>query len=410
MTTALTEAKDKVRELSTKALAIVEDPKITAAEKKTALDPLEADIKHWTDEVQALDHIENKRKEFLAATGQDVEQAAAENQNAARDSIGKQFVNASGYKSMCEKGFTGNFRSGEVSLKTQLSEGTVGAPGPGYQPANIQPTILPGVVDIRFQPLTIASLLPQGTTESPLIRYLVETAVTNAAAATAEGGLMPESAISFDKADEVLHSIKTFLPITDEMLADWLQTMSYVDARLMLFVDQAEEIQLLKGDGSGENMVGLLNRSGLATSIAKGSAPSASDDNSMDAIYRQITAIRKTAFLEPDSIVIEPTAWEGIILSKNSQGAYYANGPFVGQQPQTLWGKQVANTTAMTTGDALVGAFAQAAQVFRKGGLVVEASNSHADYFQRGVTAIRAVRRSALAVYRPGAFGVVTGL
>jgi hypothetical protein len=40
----------------------------------------------------------------------------------------------------------------------------------------------------------------------------------------------------------------------------------------------------------------------------------------------------------------------------------------------------------------------------------VEASNSHADYFQRNLTAIRAEERLALAVYRPGAFGAVTGL
>jgi HK97 family phage major capsid protein len=59
---------------------------------------------------------------------------------------------------------------------------------------------------------------------------------------------------------------------------------------------------------------------------------------------------------------------------------------------------------------ALVGAFASAAQLFTRGGIVVEASNSHADYFQRNKTAVRAERRLGLAVYRPGAFGRVAGL
>ena len=47
------------------------------------------------------------------------------------------------------------------------------------------------------------------------------------------------------------------------------------------------------------------------------------------------------------------------------------------------------------------------AQVFRKSGITVEASNSHSDYFQKNKTAIRAEERLALAVYAPGAFGVV---
>jgi HK97 family phage major capsid protein len=75
-----------------------------------------------------------------------------------------------------------------------------------------------------------------------------------------------------------------------------------------------------------------------------------------------------------------------------------------------LWGKRVAVTPAMAATTALVGAFQQGGQIFRKGGLTVEASNSHADFFQRNLTAIRAEERLELAVYRPGAFGTVTNL
>jgi len=98
------------------------------------------------------------------------------------------------------------------------------------------------------------------------------------------------------------------------------------------------------------------------------------------------------------------------MLAKNAQGNYYANGPFVTSQPETLWGKRVVVTPAIGDGQALVGAFTSAAQLFNRGGIVVEASNSHADFFQRNKTAIRAERRMALAVYRPGAFGRVAGL
>ena len=67
-------------------------------------------------------------------------------------------------------------------------------------------------------------------------------------------------------------------------------------------------------------------------------------------------------------------------------------------------------TPSIVANTALVGAFKQAAQVFRKGGIRVEASNSHADFFIKNLVAIRAEERLALAVYRPGAIGKVTGL
>jgi hypothetical protein len=48
--------------------------------------------------------------------------------------------------------------------------------------------------------------------------------------------------------------------------------------------------------------------------------------------------------------------------------------------------------------------------VFANGGLRVEASNSHQDFFIKNLVAIRAEERLALAVYRPAAFGTATGL
>ena len=70
----------------------------------------------------------------------------------------------------------------------------------------------------------------------------------------------------------------------------------------------------------------------------------------------------------------------------------------------------MALTPSIVAGTALVGAFATQSQVFRKGGIRVEASNSHQDFFIKNLVAIRAEERLALAVYRPGAFGKVTGL
>jgi HK97 family phage major capsid protein len=396
----LNEARDKVRELSKSAIEVVESKTLSSAEQREALDKIEPDLKKWTGEVRDLEFVANKRKEMFGNdSGHD---AAAERDDSASKSWGEQFTASAGYKSLLQRGLKGgNWSSGDIELKATMTEGAGGAA------LVATPTVLPGITDIRFMELVVADLFPVSGTESPLIRYLVETAVTNAAATVAEGALKPESAIVFDKVDETLHKIATFLPVSDEMLEDWAQIQGYINGRLQLFVRFAEQAQILHGDGTGSNVNGLLNRD-LAPTVVKGTSPSASTDNDMDAIYRQITALRVTSFMEPDAIVIDPLGWESILLSKNSQGAYYANGPFVGSQPATLWGKKVVVTPAMTPNTALVGAFAQGAQLFRKGGLTVEASNSHADFFQRNITAIRAEERLGLAVYRPLAFGEVT--
>jgi HK97 family phage major capsid protein len=408
----LKEAQDKVRELSRKGIEVVDSTSMTPAEQKSALDALDADIKHWSEEVQSLQFVADKRKSFAAASGQSIEDAAGDNQvdQTAAKSIGEQFIQSAEYRGLAGRMKGGAWSSGPIEIKTTFSEGTAGTPGPGYSPVSAVPQLLPGIVDIRFRQLLIADLFPQGVANTPLIRYLVESSLTNAAATVAEGGLKPESALAFTAKDETLKKIATFLPITDEMLEDWAQAQSYINQRLTLFVKQTEEVQLLSGDGTGSNLLGLLNRTGLATSIAKGTSPSLSGDNDMDAIFRQITAIRFSSFLEPDAIVIDPTAWQTITLSKNSQGSYYANGPFMDVQNPSLWGRRVVVTPAITAGTALVGAFQQGGQIFRKGGLTVEASNSHSDFFQRNLTALRAEERLGLAVYRPSAFGTVTNL
>ncbi len=68
---------------------------------------------------------------------------------------------------------------------------------------------------------------------------------------------------------------------------------------------------------------------------------------------------------------------------------------------------RAAATSVIEPGVALIGAFQTAAQIFRKGGIRVAATNSHQDFFVKNLPAIRAELREALAVYRPAAFGEV---
>jgi HK97 family phage major capsid protein len=268
----------------------------------------------------------------------------------------------------------------------------------------VAPQYLPGIQSLLFKRLVVADLMASGTTMSNAIIYMVETTFTNAAAPVAEGSAKPESALVFDQKTDPVSKIAHWLPVTEELLEDVPAIQSYIDGRLELGVQLAEEDQLLNGNGTPPNLMGVMNRSGLATAVAR------TTETNAEAILKQISAIATSAFVYPDGVVVNPANWFSIVTMKDSTGAYFGGGPFSSVPVASIWGTAVAVTPSIVANTALVGAFGTMSQVFRKGGIRVEASNSHQDYFVKNLVAIRAEERLALAVYRPGAFGKVTNL
>jgi HK97 family phage major capsid protein len=263
----------------------------------------------------------------------------------------------------------------------------------------------PGILELLFKRLVVADLLASGTTDSNAIIYMKETTFTNAAAAVAEGAPKPESTLVFDQVTDLVQKLAHWLPVTDEMLEDVSQIRSYIDARLRLGLAITEEDQLLNGSGTAPNIQGLLNRSGLTTATVR-----AGSVTNADAIFTAMMAVFNASFVMPTGTIMNPANWQTTQLSKDGNGQYYGMGPFAGPQPPTLWGLPVVVTPSIVANTAFTGAFNSAAQVFRKGGVRVEASNSHSDFFVRNLTAIRCEERLALAVYRPAAFSKITSL
>lgn len=328
-------------------------------------------------------------------------------------SLGDQFIESKGYKDLVARGLNGEFTSGQIELDSKATLfTTVGS-------AVAPPVWTPGVVDTLFERNYLANLMPNIQTSGNQIRYVREVTATNAAAAVAEGQAKPQSTLIFDEVTENVKKIATALPVTDEMLEDAPQIRQYVNGRLALFVRNTEEAQLLLGAGTGANIAGIISAGRTIGTFARNAGTS-----NADAIFRAATGTRGSSFLNPDTVVLNPTNWQAIRLGTDANGQYYGGGPFYGpyggpQGPaganyfsvgEGLWGMNVLVTANMTVGSALLGAFADAAAVYRKSGINVEATNSHSTWFLDNITAIRAEERLALAVYRPSAFTVVTGL
>jgi len=317
-------------------------------------------------------------------------------------SMGQQLIDDPAYASFIKNaGHRGSsaWTSPMVELQATTLDTTSGSGGP-----LITTDYQPGITPLLFKRLTVADLIAPGTTDSNSITYMKETTFTNAAAAVAEGATKPESTLVFAQVTDPVQKIAHWLPVTEEMLEDFSATRSYVDSRLRLGLSITEEDQLLNGNGTPPNIRGILQRTGLTAAQARGA------DTNADAIFKQITTISSTIFVMPDGIVLNPANWQTIQLAKNAAGNYLGSGPWANAQPAQLWGYPVAVTPSIVANTGLVGAFREASQFFRKGGVRVEASNSHMDFFIKNLVAIRCEERGALAVYRPAAFGTVTGL
>jgi HK97 family phage major capsid protein len=333
--------------------------------------------------------------------------------------LGEQFTDSTEYKGLVQQyretgRLSQGFSTGPIALQ---AKGTLleGAGGGGGAIANTVPQVVPGVVDKLFQKLTFADLLMQGQATTSSIRYVVEGTATSGAAGVLEAGNKPESTLGLTTTDETIKKIATILPVSEEMVQDAPAIQSYINGRLSLFVRIEEERQLLRGTSGSAEVQGMLTSRSVPV-YAGGTAAG----NKAEQLFKAMNGMRGSAFVDPDWIVMHPTDWQDIRLLKDTANQYYGGGPFLGPYggPQgpvgasgqvagpldTVWNIPVYVTAAIGgSGTALIGTRA-GAQVWRRGGLSVEATNSHSTWFALNLLAIRAEERLGLAVYRPTSY------
>lgn len=353
---------------------------MTAETKKTADEAL---IKH--NEISArLTEIEQK----LARRGQEPE---------GRKSVGQQIVESAEIKSFLKSGGKGRV---SVQVKAIISALTTDADGSAGD--LIVPMRVPGVNGLPQRRMTIRDLLTPGRTAVNAIQYVKETGFTNNAATVSEtsGATKPQSEIKFDIVTSAVTTIAHWVRATKQILDDVPMLQSYIDGRLRYGLMYAEENQLLNGGGTGTDLNGIYTQ---ATAFVAPITPTAAGNMSKIDILRLAILQSSLAEYPANGIVMHPSDWADIELTKTEDGAYLFANPQNGSEPR-LWRLPVVETQAMTIDKFMTGAFQMGAQIFDREDAAVEISTEDADNFTKNLVTIRAEQRLGLAVYRPEAF------
>ncbi|TDK23438.1 phage major capsid protein [Luteimonas aestuarii] len=351
---------------------------------------------------EKVDGIEKRQEELdsqhaeLRANLQATEQVIAKMANLAEgfgggfsaETAGQIFIKSDEFSSLQERGRG----TASVTIKSTLT----------LDPASagdlVTPTRVPGATMLQQRRIRIRDVLAAGRTDSSSVEFVKQVTRTNAATTVAELGLKPEAALTFDLQTAPVRTIAVTLPASRQIMSDAPMLASLVDSELRYMLQDVEELQLLNGNGSGSNILGIVPQ---ATAFA---APFSVPAPTMIDVLLLAIAQNEAADFEADFIAINPLDWRRLQALKDNQGRYLANGPFSAEQVARLWQTAVVPTKGIAPGKFLVGDGQRGAQVFDRWQARIEVATEHADFFTRNMVMILAEERLALAVYKPNAF------
>jgi HK97 family phage major capsid protein len=407
---------------------------IVSTEQKSAFDKNMRDIKEIKGLIAGLQDLRSMDDWQNQPAGDSVAAAAAAGLavpgSAYRGkSLGSLFIDSDEFKSL-QGGKAGANMPSPFALNTADLTGTFGrkdvysalpdgTPG-SFGTIDRDPIVIPPTRSRR-----VRDLFPSRTTTAAVIEYFRMLGFTtpipgtdpierygdenNAASSVAERnigntnfGLKPQSAMQFEGHQAPIRTLAHWEAAHRNVLADEPQLRSIIDNELLYGLRLQEDQQILNGDGLGENLLGVLNTTGVQ-SYTHQAPGDLTEDNKGDAIRRAAT-LAFLSYYEPTGVVLHPNDWEDIELTKNAQGSYLMAVSMQLGAEARIWRMPVIDTPAIAEGTALVGAFGTGAQLYDREQATIRISEQHADFFIRNAIVVLAEERLALAVKRPESF------
>ena len=347
------------------------------------------------DAKEAADVAMTKLNE-LRAQVEELEQKATRKagaDEADHRSLGHQFVESKGFKDLAES--PSQRGKADMQLKatiTLATTDTLGAAGD-----TVQVTRVAGIVAPPERRMTVRDLITPGRMDGNALEYVKETGFVNNAGMVAEAAAKPQSDLKFDLVSTTAKVVAHYVKASRQILSDSSMLASYIDGRLRYGLAFKEEQQLLNGDGTGQNLLGIIPQATAYAAPGGLTSAQAMDQMRLAMLQAELAEYPATGH------VMNPIDWTRIELLKDTTGRYIIGNP-QGTTAPRLWNLPVVATQAIAQDKFLTGAFKLGAQLFDRWLARVEVATENEDDFIKNLVTILAEERLALAVYRPEAF------
>lgn len=268
----------------------------------------------------------------------------------------------------------------------------------------VAPQYDPVIQGAPRQNLLIRDLIPTTPVTGQSFTYFKELLHTLGAGMVAEGAAKPTSNVTFEQVTDIVKKIAVWMPVTDEALDDVPQLYSYIQELLRYDLELKREGQLLKGDGTGNNLNGIMTQATVFDPTL-----SKATDTAIDTVRRAIYQARKQSKLAADAVVMSDLDWMNIELQKDGENRYlFAN--LQGLVTPVLWGRPIVASDSMDEGDGsttggefLTGSFQQGARIYDRMGFTIKVGMINDDFI-KNQRAILVEERLGLAVRKKFAF------
>lgn len=270
-----------------------------------------------------------------------------------------------------------------------------GAVAPGR---TISPVRLPGIIGPPNQITHVRPLIAGGQIGAPSLTYLRESGFVGAPAMTAEGTTKPQVGVTMIEVVAQVKKVAAYFKMSSELMNDFPSLSSYLTSRVDEKIKQVEDVQLLFGDNTGQNLQGI---SPLAQVFSAGTLR-ATRAGIIDVVRAAAAQVRRSQFRCTD-ILMNPDDLAALELTKDANGQYLLPTLLTGTLP-TIGRVRLVEVDAMTAGSFLAGAFDLGAQVFEREGLTMRFFDQNEDDAITNKVTCVIEERLVQAVYRPEAF------
>lgn len=261
----------------------------------------------------------------------------------------------------------------------------------------IPPDVKPGIVMRPFNQIHMRDLHPLGRTDSNVIRHIRDNGGEGGPTVVAAGATKPQMDRDLSIEDANVRKIATYLRINEEMIEDIPYITSFLTNIGTEEVLAVEDTQILYGDGTGENLSGLMTN---ATAFAAGTSVVAAP-NRFD-VLRAARKQMRVAKRFPTYALVSPADYFVMTSAKDSTNNYILQGGGNGLIP-TLDGVPIIEMNQIVEGDFLLGDRLAAEIDFRKN-MVVRFYEQDQDNAIKNKITIVIEERLALPIYYTAGF------